>query len=172
MQSTTTTRRALVTGLAAGTAVAATGLPAAAAEHPDADLLALGRQLDGLIARYEIAETKWAPHDAAWFREIVRMRDTMPNTEAAWREAGARVAAEHPVNHEHPDRVMEDSDAPSRAIMALPAATIAGLAVKARLCRFACGQGWDEPFDGADWDVKAIRQLVEAVEALAGQGEA
>jgi hypothetical protein len=44
--------------------------------------------------------------------------------------------------------------------MALPAFTLAGLAVKARLARFACSHFYDEPDGNADWDKLVARRLI------------
>jgi hypothetical protein len=56
-------------------------------------------------------------------------------------------------------------------IMALPATTINGLAVKADIVRHYYEKGFDDSFDaGAPWDdLGAVRGLVEAVSAFAGR---
>src|ERR1019366_9066045 len=51
----------------------------------------------------------------------------------------------------------------SRAIVAIPATTIAGLAVKARLAAFANEGCWDDSDEDADWEVLVVRKLVDAV---------
>jgi hypothetical protein len=68
---------------------------------------------------------------------------------------------------EHPDDILNRSDAPSRAILAIPATTLAGLAVKARLAKFGASNIWDESDEDADWDHLVLRNLVEAVLELA-----
>jgi hypothetical protein len=50
-----------------------------------------------------------------------------------------------------------------RAIMATPAHTIAGLGVKARHAAYVMSQYWEEAVDQIDWEVKAVRLLIEAV---------
>ena len=59
--------------------------------------------------------------------------------------------------------MMNEVDGVSRAIVAIPATTIAGLAVKARLAAFA--NDWDDSDN--DWDVLTVRKLVDAVIRLA-----
>jgi hypothetical protein len=56
-------------------------------------------------------------------------------------------------------------------IMALPATTIAGLAVKADILRHYYEKGFDESFDAdSSWDdLGAVRALVEAVSAFAAR---
>jgi hypothetical protein len=47
-------------------------------------------------------------------------------------------------------------------IMAWPATTFAGLAIKARVVQDACGHYWDESYRDCDWD----RQMVRAVNKI------
>jgi hypothetical protein len=54
-----------------------------------------------------------------------------------------------------------------RAIMAIPARTIAGLGVKARHVAYVISDHWDPPIDQIDWDARAVRSLIEAVCELA-----
>ena len=53
------------------------------------------------------------------------------------------------------------------AIMAMPAHTVAGLAVKARVTKWANDTLWDKPLRDLDHPGQMTRQLVEAVLALA-----
>jgi hypothetical protein len=50
-----------------------------------------------------------------------------------------------------------------RAIMAIPARTIAGLGVKARHAAHLVSEYWDAPINQIDWDARAVRFLIEAV---------
>jgi hypothetical protein len=54
-----------------------------------------------------------------------------------------------------------------QAIMAIPARTVAGLAVKARHAAHVMSEHWDAPIDQIDWDARAVRFLIEAVCNLA-----
>jgi len=50
-----------------------------------------------------------------------------------------------------------------RAIMEMPACTLAGLGVKARHAANVLSQYWETPIDQIDWDARAVRLLIEAV---------
>jgi hypothetical protein len=54
------------------------------------------------------------------------------------------------------------------AIMALPARTVEGLAVKARHAAYGISEYWNAPLDQIDWDARAVRLLIEAVCKSAG----
>jgi hypothetical protein len=72
---------------------------------------------------------------------------------------------------EHCDHITDAMDPVFNQIMALPATTIDGLAVKADIVRHYYEKGFDDSFDaGAPWDdLGAVRGLVEAVSAFAGR---
>jgi hypothetical protein len=55
-----------------------------------------------------------------------------------------------------------------RAIMAMPARTVAGLGVKARHAAYVMSEYWNAPIDRIDWDARAVRLLIEAVCEAAG----
>ena len=55
-----------------------------------------------------------------------------------------------------------------RAILTIPADSIAGVAVKARVAAHVVSNYWDVPLDQLDLDVWAFRLLVEAVCNVAG----
>ena len=154
----TTSRRAVLAG---GASVAALSVPVIAAPiHPDAELLALGERFDALVKLYEDAEVRSEPSDSAFARGIEKLRETVPNSDEAWQELFDRIEREFPVAYPKCDDVTDLMDKPSDRIMELPAFTPEGLAVKARLARFACDHLWRRNEDG--WDDKAVRQLVEA----------
>jgi hypothetical protein len=62
------------------------------------------------------------------------------------------------------DDITDMMDPYMRKIMALPARTPAGLAVKARVAEWVCSNYWDEPDDNCDW----ARKLIEAMLATGG----
>ena len=77
MTKSTIARRNFIAGLAFAAPAAAVARPAAAisAVEPDAELLALGRKLDAIIQRYEVAcdlcRPLWDEHDRLrdeWFK--------------------------------------------------------------------------------------------------------
>jgi hypothetical protein len=55
-----------------------------------------------------------------------------------------------------------------RAILTIPANSIAGVAVKARVAAHVVSNYWDVPLDQLDLDARAFRLLVEAVCNVAG----
>ena len=55
-----------------------------------------------------------------------------------------------------------------RAILAIPADSMAGVAVKARVAAHVVSNYWDVPLDRLDMDARAFRILVEAVCSVAG----
>jgi hypothetical protein len=61
------------------------------------------------------------------------------------------------------ETILARLDPIERAIMAIPARTIAGLGVKARHAAYVVSQYWEEPVDQIDWEAKAVRLLIEAV---------
>jgi hypothetical protein len=139
MQKSRTTRRALLTtGLAAGTAAAATGLPAGAAEHPDAKLLALADPLRSLFgdatAAFDSLQELRAPRDAA--RDALRADyDAGKITWDEWAKEGRRILDSRP---QECDRAYDEWCEANRRlrttcfeILARPAATLEGFGVQA-----------------------------------------
>jgi hypothetical protein len=55
-----------------------------------------------------------------------------------------------------------------RAILALPAAGMEGVAVKARVAAQVVSNYWDIPLDRLDLDAKVLRLLIEAICSVAG----
>ncbi len=55
-----------------------------------------------------------------------------------------------------------------RAILAMPADSMEGVAVKARVAAHVISNYWDVPLDRLDLDARAFRHLVEAVCSVAG----
>lgn len=61
------------------------------------------------------------------------------------------------------EAILSRLDPIERAIMAIPARTMAGLGVKARHAAYVMSQYWEAPIDHIDWDAQAVRHLIEAV---------
>jgi len=55
-----------------------------------------------------------------------------------------------------------------RAIMAIPAMTVAGLGVKARHAAHVLSHYWTDSPERLDWDARAVRRLIESTCILAG----
>lgn len=157
-----TSRRSLLAGVIA----AAASIPAASpakGTHPDEALLAYGRELDRCAHDYWTTCAKYRP---LWDKLNARLEEER-NSETN-RASYGQICDEVGLSAldsqgEHPDDVLARSDAPSRAILAIPATTLAGLAVKARLAKFGASHIWDESDADADWDHLVLRNLVDAV---------
>jgi hypothetical protein len=120
----------------------------------DLELLKLGRQLDLLVQRHACARQRFIP---------------------VW-EAHKRLCLKHPGSDdveilrdlsegmgEHPDRPLGEIGKVSDAILAIPATSTAGLAVKARLAAFAAEDYWDGSDKSQDWEKIVLRKLVDSV---------
>jgi hypothetical protein len=127
-------------------------LTAAPAAAPDAELLVLGKQFDQLERQYhEVME-----RDRPRIERELQLLEAQEPFEKLDEEFGPQSS---------PDAldILDTMDAPIRRIIALPASTLAGLAVKARVARFSCERFWDEPEEDLDWDELMARKLIDAV---------
>lgn len=69
----------------------------------------------------------------------------------------------------HPDYYVSAMQPLWEQVIAIPATTIAGLAVKARVMRFFCQNYWEESDADADVDVLLCRKLCDAVIDMASR---
>jgi hypothetical protein len=153
IMQTTTTRRDFMAGVPAVAAtIGGTGaatalgeaLPSVAGHSGDEELLALWRQIEPIAARC---------------RELSKMQDRVT----------AEIEALHGKLHDIGCQIEAcDSTELIERIMALPAHTLAGLAVKARVAAIECSNYWTAG-DGAGWSDKNARAVIEAVLRLAGE---
>jgi hypothetical protein len=161
-------RRTAIAAMAGAAGFAAVDLAAAApcSASDDSELINLDKQVDAIEASYEEAARLSQPHwDAieAWVRSQKR-RDISPESYSAAME---RLEQEFPLPKPDCDEITGMMDKPMRRIMALPAFTPAGLAVKARLVKSEYSALWEEPFEDLDWDKMKLRALVDSVLAFA-----
>lgn len=161
--------------LAVATAAAAAAIPPtlpAKAMRQDEELLAYGRELDTHIHDHKTACARYRP---LWDKLSARLgeeRDNETNRNSYSQicdDVGLTALA---LQSEHPDDILMRAEAPSRAILAIPATTLSGLAVKARLATFGAEHIWNESDADADWDHLVLRNLVDAVLELAAKGSA
>ena len=118
----------------------------------DVELLALGKQFDQLRRQYhEVME-----RDRPRIERELQLFDAQEPSEKLDEEFGPQS---------RPDAldILDRMDAPIRRMMALPATTLAGLAVKARVARFSCDHFWDETEEDLDWHELMTRRLIDAV---------
>ena len=127
-------------------------MTAGAAAAPDVELLALGKQFDRLERQYhEVVE-----------RDRPRIERELQLVEA--QERPDKVDEEFgPQSRPDALDILDMMDPPTHRIVALPATTLAGLAVKARVARFSWEHFWDEPEENLDWDELMARELIDAV---------
>ena len=125
---------------------------AAAAAAPDVELLALGKQFDLFERQYHQVMERDRPR----IERELQLLEAQERSEKLDEEFGPQS---------RPDAldILDMMDAPIRRIMALPATTSAGLAVKARVARFSCELFWDKPEEDLDWDELMARKLIDAV---------
>ena len=142
------------------------------AVEPDAELLALGRKLDAIIQRYEVAcdlcRPLWDEHDRLrdeWFKahrgfgheELIAAAQKIQD------EVG--LTALYDAGHSE-EQIIAEANPISRAIMAIPATTIAGLKVKAKLAKFEAPLMWEIDNDDADAGQFVARQFIDEVLSL------
>lgn len=171
-------KREMLTGAAAAALpalpVSAIGACAGTAAKADAELIALGKRLEALYARdFELREMLapyWEEHDRrmkALYEQNGGSGDELYLARDAEvrRELGAAFAA---ATDEH-GQVIDDICAPAKRMFALPARSLEGLAVKARMTAIERSELWAEPFRIFDWHDMFLRNLVEAVLAMVGE---
>jgi hypothetical protein len=68
------------------------------------------------------------------------------------------------------EEILSLLDPIERAIMAIPAESVVGLGVKARHAAHVLSHYWTDSTDALDWDVRAVRLLIESTCSVAGVG--
>lgn len=145
-------------------------------ETPDAELLALGAKAEALWQSVETARAQLAPLDAEWQRRYFAWADANPGrtdeqVSEAFKRFGDEVGlAAFEQSGRHPDDYLDKLDAISREIWRLPATTIAGLAVKARIAKHSASDVWESPNDDTDFSRLAIRHTINALLEIAARG--
>jgi len=170
MNTTKLSRRsALASGLAFA-APAAAGLPVVAGEHSgnDAELIALGAQLDALYPRIHEAEQAARKSNENFEAELQRRfrpgRMTNEQFEQLWDEVSDKeVFAKARAVQGRADEIFE-------RMMEMPVHTMQGAAMLARatVLRGGLGDYWEVPKRDLDWDKLTIRNLIERVCASGG----
>ena len=124
----------------------------AASTAPDAILLELGGKFEALAA--ELAALQKG--EVATFSPTAAP-DEQLNGETEFNPSADRI-----------EMVLALLDPIERAIMATPAVTVVGLGVKARHAAYVLSHYWIDPTDKLDWDVRAVRLLIESTCTVAG----
>lgn len=122
---------------------------------PDAMLVVLGSRLEALSAELAALQngniTPFLPVAAARRDRLVRR--------TAVNRSAQRI-----------EEILALLDPIERAIMATPAETVVGLGVKARHAAHVLSHYWMDSTDALDWDVRAVRLLIESTCSVAGIG--
>ncbi len=146
--------------------------PSAAA---DAELIALGNEHDQYVARFRASVSAWEPLFEEHKRCLQEWRSKHPSySSKAFGKAYSVIMRklEKRAPLPHPDDILDArSDELSHIIMNMPATTIAGLAVKARLAAFSAPNLWKASDANADWDDLCIRKLIDSVLTAAGNAD-
>ncbi|KAB0680177.1 hypothetical protein [Aureimonas leprariae] len=137
-----------------------------AAEHPDAELVALGIEFDALFAQYKSSTTKAEAASEAFQAARPAPTEGGPAFEAWWADYSVAVDGDWGPSDEWSERVA----AVTEKIRALSATTLAGFAVKARTLRFDLAKWGDspEPMLDWDWDDESLERFVREIEAAGG----
>lgn len=159
----------LVPGVAAGAAVGAE-CPA-----PDARLIALGAKLDAMLPDIwaKLAAAK-ASCDAAgkearrrYELSCKELRKEQSDFWETWKAVRREFGSDELIGEG--DKAMAPACKIHEEIIAAPAHTLAGMAVKARAAAtFALSHLWDEPEVDLDWDKSVMRRLIEDICGAAG----
>jgi hypothetical protein len=126
----------------------------AARSAPDAMLVALGSQFEALSTELAALQSGTAVTFAPTPTPCGELND-----ETAIDPSAERIEA-----------ILTLLDPIERAIMATPAASVVGLGVKARHAAHVLSHYWINPASTLDWDVRAVRLLIESTCSVAGVG--
>jgi hypothetical protein len=180
LDTTTTSRRALLAGapsiaavaLTAGAAVNCLAAARATSSAADAELLSVGAQFDAIYSSFTDLLAEMKPLREECDRRLEpflgamilgdRDVDIVAPSDEIEKELGLDEC------HLRLDAINEAMDAAVRRIIELPASTLPGLAVKARMAATKCRHFWRAPEEELDYDNRAARALIESVLATAG----
>jgi hypothetical protein len=126
----------------------------AARSAPDAMLVALGSQFEALST------------------ELAALQKSTIVTFSPTAAPGEQLTSETAINPsaERIEAILALLDPIERAIMTTPAASVVGLGVKARHAAHVLSHYWIDSTDTLDWDVRAVRLLIESTCTVAGVG--
>lgn len=141
----------------------------AAGDIADLELLALGREHERMAQQFKAAHQRLAPLNTELNRRLGEWRATAAvRTDDEIIKARQRISDELGISRiaergEHTDDIANVMDPIARAIMEMPATTLGGLAVKAKVAAFNASGLWDDPAEDCDWDTYCLRKLIEDV---------
>jgi hypothetical protein len=173
MKTPLTRRAALAGALPAAAAITLPAMAATAvlagASHPDAELLRLGAEFDRLHAIWLPLHAEQA-RLAGVFSAAVTAAETSGGKRLAWDEFAALrcETGYEPAIERSWDEALTPLDSLSEEIREIPARTLPGLAVKARLLAYDTDYSSriDGP-DAEDWDVQSFARFLGEIERMA-----
>jgi hypothetical protein len=121
---------------------------------PDAMLVALGSQFEALSTELAALQNG----------NVVALAPTAAPSEELNDETAIHPSAERI------EAILALLDPIERAIMTTPAASVVGLGVKARHAAHVLSHYWTDSASTLDWDVRAVRLLIESTCSVAGVG--
>jgi hypothetical protein len=119
---------------------------------PDAALVALGRKFEALSAELAVLQRE----------EVDGFSPVAPRGERFKGEAMISPSVERI------EAVLRLLDPIERAIIAIPAATVVGLGVKARHAAHVLSYYWTDTPERLDWHARTVRLLIESTCTVAG----
>ena len=161
-------RRKALSALASITAAATAVTESAThAVELDAELIALGNRFDELEWQYRFVKGRDRARNKT-FSELLEAQQGRILSDEEWKQVlngiGGQLDQQFgPAIQPDVLDIMDMLDSSQRRIMALPAITLAGLAVKARVARFECERLWDKPVEDLDREQMMARDLIDAV---------
>lgn len=166
MSANRTTRRAIVSGAAAASIGITCTAIADTETSVDSELIELGRALDPVLAEWakfiRISDADQAQFERAVFAATgISLEDAPPPAAVGMAQVGYWRIRDDILKHWHTresdlafERRLTEIEAKAspvvRAVLALPARTLAGIAVKARAAAFVCSDLWRCPKDNND----------------------
>src|SRR5436190_6780189 len=134
----------------------------AATNNPDQELIELGSQFDVLERQFHDTAEKVRSRNNAFYQML--KEDTEPRSYEHDDEIWHRLDQEFgPEPKPDCEDICEAIGPLELLIMELPAFTLTGLAVKARIAQFECSRFYDKADDDADLDHRSARELIDSV---------
>jgi hypothetical protein len=167
VHSTTLSRRAaMASSLAAFSLLPGTAMAANLAGHPDAELLALGREFAGMLRhRFDLRAELDALEATCTFPELPG-KDATPEEGRAWWEAYCRSREQQGVEavaDRFSDHLADMDKLVEQRIWKVPATTLEGHAVKALTATYQSYLWSEKNKDAQDWDQYCLRRFIASI---------
>ena len=169
------TRRMFLSRTAVVSTAAVVAAVPALAENADAELLAIGREFEPTYAQWLASHARYRDMHDRWddatrqsfgvgsdysFNDPEALRAFLSEKERIGPVLGYTNDNEH-------DNLLDQMGVIEGRVLHLPAASLTGLAIKARGIANVVFGYWDEPEEELDWGKRLLRDLLENICALA-----